>query len=91
MTTSGGQAPFREQRGNPDTFIASRLARSEAEQGVWAPQNMWGEQAAATARRVLTERVDPITGALDVDPKWGRVNIERDASGVIRETPDIQP
>lgn len=81
----------KQQTGDPEKLITSRLLKADAEQGHWAPQNMWEEQAVHAARRILREHIDPVTDAIDVDAKWGRVNIERDPSGVIRGTPEIEP
>jgi hypothetical protein len=85
------QGIARNQSGEPLGIITDRLRLADGAKGLWAPKNMWEEQAQSTARRVLKEAEDPITGKLDIDPKWARVNIERDAAtGELKATPDIQ-
>ena len=84
------QGIARKQGGNPDDIIVDRLDKAVQADGLWAPKNMWEEQAATTARRLLNETQDQITGKLDIDAKWARVNIERDADGRIHAGPDIE-
>lgn len=84
------QGIARKQGGNPDDIIVDRLDKAVQADGLWAPKNMWEEQAAMTARRLLNETQDQITGKLDIDAKWARVNIERDADGRIHAEPDIE-
>jgi hypothetical protein len=84
------QGIARKQGGNPDDIIVDRLDKAVQADGLWAPKNMWEEQAATTARRLLNETQDQITGKLDIDAKWARVNIERDANGRIHAEPDIE-
>lgn len=84
------QGIARKQGGNPDDIIVDRLDKAVQADGLWAPKNMWEEQAATTARRLLDETQDQITGKLDIDAKWARVNIERDADGRIHAEPDIE-
>lgn len=84
------QGIARRQGGDPDEIIVSRLEKADAEKGLWAPKNMWEEQAAATARRLLDDFYDDSTRKLDIDPKWVRVNIERDADGRIVAEPEIE-
>ncbi len=84
------QGIARNQGGNPDDIIVDRLERAVQAEGLWAPKNMWEEQAATTARRLLNETQDQITGKLDIDAKWARVNIEQDANGRIHAEPDIE-
>lgn len=84
------QGIARKQGGNPDDIIVDRLDKAVQADGLWAPKNMWEEQAATTARRLLNETQDQITGKLDIDAKWARVNIERDADGRIHAEPDIE-
>lgn len=81
------QGIARKQGGDPDEIIVDRLVKADAEKGLWAPKNMWEEQATATARRLLDDLYDRDTGKLDIDAKWARVNIERDANGrIVAET-----
>lgn len=84
------QGIARKQGGDPDEIIVGRLEKAEAEKGLWAPKNMWEEQAAATARHLLDDLYDEGTRKLDVDAKWARVNIERDADGRIVADPVIE-
>lgn len=84
------QGIARKQGGNPDDIIVDRLDKAVQADGLWAPKNMWEEQAATTARRLLNETQDQITGKLDIDAKWARVNIERDADGRIHAEPEIE-
>lgn len=84
------QGIARKQGGNPDDIIVDRLDKAVQADGLWAPKNMWEEQAATTARRLLNETQDQITGKLDIDAKWARVNIGRDADGRIHAEPDIE-
>lgn len=84
------QGIARKQGGDPDEIIVDRLVKADAEKGLWAPKNMWEEQAAATATRMLQQLYDPDTRKLDVDAKWARVNIERDADGRIVAEPVIE-
>ena len=84
------QGIARKQGGNPDDIIVDRLDKAVQADGLWAPKNMWEEQAATTARRLLNETQDQITGKLDIDAKWARVNIERGADGRIHAEPDIE-
>lgn len=87
---SSVQGIAKNQRGDPEEFITSRLNLAVEARGQWAPKNMWEEQAKQTAERILKDAVNPMTGTLDVDPKWARVNIERDpVSGELKATPDI--
>lgn len=81
----------RQQSGDPERLIAGRLNRAVLEEGHWAPHNMWEEQAFGAAQRILREHLGPDGRSLDIDAKWSRVNLERDASGVIRGTPEIEP
>lgn len=81
----------RQQTGDPDQLITARLNRAYDREGHWSPGNMWEEQAASTARRILLNNMDQSTGRLDVDAKWARVNITKDADGIIRGTPSIEP
>lgn len=84
-----GQA--KQQTGDPEQLITARLNKAYDAEGHWAPHNMWEEQAASTARRILLNNVDQTTGRLDIDTNWARVNITKDADGVIRGTPEIEP
>lgn len=82
------------QTGDPDFSILKRLAlAADAREGtVWAPKNMWEEQAQGTAQRILDETLNPETRKVDVDAKWVRVNLERDAvNGELKGTPEIEP
>lgn len=81
----------KQQTGSPDALIPGRLIKAEQQQGHWAPQNMWEEQAQSSARRILRDHVGPDGSTLDVDTQWARVNITKDADGVIRGTPEIEP
>jgi hypothetical protein len=83
------QGIARAQGGNPEDIIVARLEKAVLAKGLWDPKNMWEEQAAATASRLLNDMQDQITGKLDIDPKWARVNIERDAEGRIKADPQI--
>jgi hypothetical protein len=83
------QGIARDQGGNPEDIIVARLEKAVLAKGLWDPKNMWEEQAAATASRLLNDMQDQITGKLDIDPKWARVNIERDAEGRIKADPQI--
>jgi len=81
----------REQSGNPEPLITSRLQLAVNERGHWAPKNMWEEQARSTAEKILDEHFDVATQRLNVDTKWARVNIERDPiSGELKGTPQIE-
>ncbi len=81
----------RTQSGEPFVTITRRLERAVEGKGHWDPKNMWEEQAQSTATRVLDEAFDSRTRTLDVDPKWARVNLERDAvTGELKGTPDIE-
>lgn len=85
------QGSARKQFGNPEEFITDRLEKAKAEQGSWAPKNMWEEQAQATAARILDDTVDLTTGKVDIGSNWARVNIERDpATGAINAAPEIE-
>ncbi len=82
----------RDQVGDPQQFIASRLNRAVEGAGHWAPQNMWEEQAFGTARRILRENMSPDGRTLDIDARWSRVNIQRDpATGLIQGAPEFAP
>ncbi|MGV7183815.1 XVIPCD domain-containing protein [Xanthomonas axonopodis] len=85
------QGTARKQFGNPEEFITDRLEKAKAQQGSWAPKNMWEEEAQATAAKILDETTDLTTGKVDIESKWARVNIERDpATGVIKGEPEIE-
>ena len=84
------QGIARKQGGDPEAIIEGRLEKAAQALKLWAPKNMWEEQAAATARRLLEETYDRNTGKLDIDAKWARVNIERDADGRISAEPHIE-
>ena len=85
------QGIARKQGGDPDSIIVDRLQRADDAMKLWAPKNMWEEQAAATATRMLKNLYDPLTEKLDIDPKWVRVNIERDTNGRIHYVePEIE-
>jgi hypothetical protein len=84
------QGIARKQGGNPEAIILDRLEKADDAKKLWAPKNMWEEQAAATATRILKDLYDPLNEKLDVDPKWARVNIERDADGQIKADPQIE-
>lgn len=84
-----GQAKY--QTGDPEPLISARLNKAMEAQGHWAPHNMWEEQAAATAERIVKQYRDDATELLDIDTNWARVNITKDANGIIRGTPEIEP
>ncbi|WP_234408228.1 XVIPCD domain-containing protein, partial [Xanthomonas fragariae] len=89
------QGIARRQGGDPEDFLTVRLNRAASErgleQGLWAPQNMWEEQAQAMAARIIEETRDRTTGKLDIKANWARVNIDRDpATGAITGTPEIE-
>lgn len=85
------QGKARKQFGDPEEFITDRLERAKAQQGSWAPKNMWEEQAQATAAKILDETTDLTTGKVNIESKWARVNIERDpATGAIKGEPEIE-
>ncbi|MDO5609866.1 MAG: hypothetical protein Q4G62_03660, partial [Pseudomonadota bacterium] len=79
------------QAGEPFPIVTDRLNRAVDEWGHWAPKNIWEDQAKETAERVLRETELPGPGKrLDIDPKWSRVNIERDVlNGELKATPEI--
>ncbi len=85
------QGIARTQGGNPEALITPRLNLAAGARGHWEPKNMWEEQAKATAERIIDETLNRTTGKVDVDPKWARVNIERDAiTGELKATPHIE-
>jgi hypothetical protein len=47
------QGIARKQGGDPNEIILGRIQKANEAEGVWAPKNMWEEQAAATAERLL--------------------------------------
>lgn len=81
----------KQQTGDPQQLTAARLNKAVDREGHWAAANVWEEQARSTARRILRDHVGPDGRTLDVDSQWARVNITKDADGVIRGTPDIEP
>lgn len=84
------QGIARKQGGDPDEIIVGRLEKAVLAKGLWDPKNMWEERAATTAERLLDDQLNKDTGKLDIDAKWARVNIERDADGRIVAEPDIE-
>lgn len=88
---SSVQGAARKQHGNPEEFITNRLEKAKAQQGSWAPKNMWEEQAQSTASKILDDTMDLTTGKIDIESRWARVNIERDpATGTIKGDPEIE-
>ena len=80
-----------KEQGGDLGIITDRLNRAVDARGHWDPKNMWEEQAKATAERIIDETLNRTTGKVDVDPKWARVNIERDAAtGELKATPQIE-
>lgn len=80
----------KSQMGDPESSIFNRLrlAAESRERTVWAPKNMWEEQAQPTAARILKE-IDE--GKTIIEPKWARVNLELDANtGQIKAYPQIE-
>ncbi|RMH87626.1 hypothetical protein EBB59_12745 [Lysobacter pythonis] len=84
------QGMAKSQTGEPFPLVTKRLERAAKAESHWASKNVWEEQTKPTAQRVLDEVYDQATEKLDVDPKWSRVNIERDAAtGELKATPEI--
>ncbi|MCE4341659.1 XVIPCD domain-containing protein [Xanthomonas hortorum] len=81
----------RKQGGDPEEFLIDRINKAANQQGLWAPKNMWEQEAQLTAERILDETRNRTTGKLDIEAKWARVNIERDpATGAIKGEPEIE-
>ncbi|MCM5618946.1 XVIPCD domain-containing protein, partial [Xanthomonas hortorum] len=82
----------KDQTGDPQQLVTSRLERAIEALGHWDPKNMWEEQAKATAEHLIDNHFDEATRRLDVDSKWARVNLEKDlATGHIGGKPLIEP
>ncbi|MGV7196892.1 XVIPCD domain-containing protein [Xanthomonas axonopodis] len=82
----------KDQTGDPQRLVTSRLEKAIEARGHWDPKNMWEEQAKATAERLIDDHFDEATRHLDVDSKWARVNLEKDpATGRIGGKPLIEP
>lgn len=85
------QGIARKQGGDPEEFLIDRINKAANQQGLWAPKNMWEQEAQLTAERILDETRNRTTGKLDIEAKWARVNIERDpATGAIKGEPEIE-
>lgn len=81
----------KDQVGDPQRLITSRLERAIEGRGHWDAKNMWEQEAKATAERLIDNHFDEATRQLDIDSKWARVNLEKDpATGHIRGEPQIE-
>jgi hypothetical protein len=80
------------QSGDPEKLITPRIEKAaNASDPLWRPQNQWEELAQPTAERIIKETTDRATGKVDIDPKWARVNIEKDAAtGLVKSDPQIE-
>lgn len=80
------------QTGEPMALTQARLQRADAAEGLWAPKNMWEQEAAQSARRILKEAPRDTSEKLDITAKWSKVNIEFDPkTGELKGTPEIDP
>jgi hypothetical protein len=86
------QGIARAQTGDPGELITPRLQKAaDATEASWRPHNQWEELAQPTAKRILDETLNPETLKVDIDAKWARVNIEKDAaSGLVKAEPQIE-
>ncbi|WP_017167402.1 XVIPCD domain-containing protein [Xanthomonas phaseoli] len=81
----------KDQVGDPQRLITSRLERAIEGRGHWDAKNMWEQDAKATAERLIDNHFDEATRQLDIDSKWARVNLEKDpATGHIQGEPQIE-